>query len=211
MFANVPVSCFSVECSVSSNKYCSGFIEFTLIETKTSLKIFYFQGSILYIFMVFSNEGAIQKSVYFQIHQNILFEVCNGGGATSWMEAVHVIVMSFLSLFFIFQIPWCYSVFTYTCQEGVSVFRWTNLQGHFQNQHQTSSNLFVSIQHASGNVCVRGRWMGDRSLFTDPSHVYILFSLGDLQLHIQRNYHQEWGCSKYFQPNDALDDVHPVK
>lgn len=151
--------------------------------------------------MLFTNESTIQKNVYFQINQNMPCEVCNGGHFLNGSNTRNwYVIFSFL---FLFQIPRCYSVFTYTCQEGISMFWWTNLQGHFQNQHQTSSNLFVSLQHARGNICVWGRWMGNRSLFTDPSHVHILFSLGDLQLHIQRNYYQEWGCSKYFQPNDV--------
>lgn len=100
-----------------------------------------------------------------------------------------------------FQIPRYYSVFAYTCQKGISLFWRANLQGYFQNQHQASSKLFIFIQYASGNFCIWGRRMGYGSLFTNPSHVHVLFSLGNLQLHIQRNYHQEWGCSKYFKLN----------
>lgn len=148
--------------------------------------------------------------MYFQIYQNMLSEVCNG--TITLIEAMHAISISFSSSSSSFpQIPWCYSVLTYACQEGVPVFRWANLQGHFQNQYQASSHLLVSIQYASGDVCVRGRRMGNRSLFADPSHVHVLFSLGDLQLHIPRNYYQEWGCRKYYRSNVALDTVYPLK
>lgn len=40
------MSCFSVDCNVLYNRHCSGFREFTLIETKTSLKNFYCWGNI---------------------------------------------------------------------------------------------------------------------------------------------------------------------
>lgn len=47
VFANVmPISCFSIKYLILSKKYWSGFRDFILTETKTSLKEFYCWGNI---------------------------------------------------------------------------------------------------------------------------------------------------------------------
>lgn len=47
IFGNVRlVSCFSVDCNAFSNRYCCGFREFILLQTRISLKNFYCCGNI---------------------------------------------------------------------------------------------------------------------------------------------------------------------
>lgn len=98
----------------------------------------------------------------------------------------------------LFQVSWCYAVLSYSCQKSLSLLWWAHLQGHFQNQHQASGNLYIFVQHASWNICFWRRRVGYRSLFTNPSDVHILPGLGSVQFYIPGNHHQEWSRCKYF-------------